>query len=342
MLSMQSMLAMAQVTLTTNELPYIGMSYTLSEDTSSVLSPGNQGQGQTWNFTQLQFHTTDTILFEDAATSPYAAQFPASNLVSHNSKDSVYGYYTTNSNGFYLDGGYEYATAATGGLHFSPPVTIIPVPFTYGDTHISHARLESVSVGTGTGFKLVQNKIDTLTGDGAGTLMLPSVSYNNTLRIRISGTIIDSIFVDISGTGNYTFFSAEVHHVMRYSWFKQGNPSYLFGMESSYTNPAIMERVELVTPTAQSTGIKTESTKQPLTVYPNPASSAIHIGGLAMNTKNLTIEIYSLSNMKISTVEISKEGIADLSAQNLANGIYLYRILSTNVVIKDGKLMIQK
>jgi len=335
------MLAMAQVTITTNELPYAGMSYAISEDTVSTISPGNPGTGQVWDFTQLQFQGTDTITFENAALSPYTAQFPNSNLVAHNEHDSVFAYYTTNQNGFYLDGSYEEAVAINAGFHFAPPVTIIPVPFTMGDSHISHAVLTHYSTGSGTAFKLVHHQVDTLFGDGTGMLKVPGTVYSNTLRIRIVTTIMDSIFMDMAGNGNYVFFSTNVIHNIRYSWFRQGAPSYLLGIEVNFANPAITERIEYADPLGPVAGIKHESDNRAVRVFPNPASQFIRVKVDELNNDNLSFKLFSPTGQNVIYKNITADELIALSPLDLTGGLYYYQVLSGNLVLKSGKLIIE-
>jgi len=335
---MQGMVAMAQ-TLTTSELPFAGMSYAVSEDTITNVIPGNSGQGQVWNFTQLQPQATDTITFENAAGSPYAAQFATSNLVSHEKKDSLYAYYTTDQNGFYLDGSHQEGSNP-GEIHFQPVVTIIPVPFGYNDTHISHARTESNSVGSGTAFKMIIHQIDTLTADGTGSLMLPGATYNNVLRIHVASTLLDSIFVDMTGTGNYTFYMSHINRHTRYSWFRQGSPSYLLGLEMNYQNPTISERVDFVTPIPQTTGTPAITKQDEIYVYPNPANGFVNIKSEDNRLDNAMIEFYSLTDLQVVHARL-KTGLNRLSMVNLNDGIYAYRIFADKKVIREGKLIIK-
>lgn len=333
-------MANAQVTLTTNELPYAGMSYGVSEDTVTNISPGNPGTGQVWDFTQLQIQVTDTITFEDAALSPYAAQFPGSNLVAHNSEDSVYAYYTTTQNGFYLDGSYEEASAINAGFHFSPSVTIIPVPFTFGNMHISNAVATFYSTGSGPGFKMVHHQVDTLTGDGAGTLKVPGAIYNNTLRIKVQTTVFDSIFVDANNNGNYMFYSVTQSHRIRYSWFRQGAPSYLFGIELNFTNPAITERVEWITPSGSTSGVNDVSSFTDIDIYPNPASNVIYVNTSGWANGRTTLELFSVTGQKIFSSPVNSQTSINIEYLHL-NGLHYYQVISGNQVIKSGKILIQ-
>jgi hypothetical protein len=335
----QSILVNAQVTLTTNELPFAGMTYTVFEDTVTGISPGNSGPGQVWDFTQLQLQATDTINFEDAANSPYANQFTNSNLVSHNVRDSVYAYYTADQSGFYLNGSFEESAAINSGFHYLPPVTIIPVPFSMGSTHISNGCLTYFSNNSGTSFKLVHLQIDSMLGDGNGMLKVPGAVYNNTLRIRILSTTVDSIFLDVTGTGSYTFFSANIQRNIRYSWFRQGSPSYLLGIVVNYANPAITERVEYAAPLGPVAGIKNDTEEFSVKVYPNPASQFIHIS--TDDTGNdLRFKLFAAAGQQVIDRQINGSSTISLSALKLNNGLYYYHIISGTGLLSSGKLII--
>jgi|GEM_PF-1806871 len=334
---MQAISATAQVTLTTNELPYAGMSFAISEDSVMNISPGNSGTGQVWDFTNLQVQPTDTILFEDASLSPYTGFFPGSNLVAHYKKDSVYGYYTTNQDGMFLDGSYETASSVNAAFHYSPSVTVIPVPFSMGDTHLSHAVAEFNSTGSGTAFKLIHHQIDTLSGDATGVLKVPGAVYSSTLRINVRATGIDSIFVDANGNGNFMFFSVTVSRNVTYRWFKQGAPSYVLGIEVNFSNPSITERIELNTPAGNPATVDEKGNSFAPEIFPNPASDVIYVKGNIPESASL--EIFSPTGQKVMSGTIGGSKEVNISRSGL-NGLYYYKINSGGMVIKSGKIII--
>src|SRR6187399_2747180 len=61
-------------------------------DTTNI-SQGNPGAGQTWNFTTLTRQDSTSVGFVAANTTPYASQFPTSNIASTND-DSNFSYMT--------------------------------------------------------------------------------------------------------------------------------------------------------------------------------------------------------------------------------------------------------
>ena len=70
----------AQVTLSQWDVANIGFEIRQAHDTMPVVVPGPGGASQTWNFTNLNNHTLDTLIFTNPNWLPDGASFPTSNL----------------------------------------------------------------------------------------------------------------------------------------------------------------------------------------------------------------------------------------------------------------------
>src|SRR5438477_10695634 len=109
-------LALAQPTITQSDFATPGHAWVDGTDTtySNAITAG--GANQTWDYTSLLNQRQDTNAFATVASTPYAALFSSSNLAAYASGSTDWGYYTTNSSGWYLDGAYSGGTI----VHFNP------------------------------------------------------------------------------------------------------------------------------------------------------------------------------------------------------------------------------
>ena len=91
--------SIAQPTFNLNSFPAIGSSSTSYDVSASILSPGNSGAGQTWNFSSATGTlATNTVTMVAPSATPFSSLFPTSNqagvTISTGGNDA-YGYYVT-------------------------------------------------------------------------------------------------------------------------------------------------------------------------------------------------------------------------------------------------------
>ena len=77
-----------------------------------------------------------------------------------------------------------------------------------------------------------------------------------------------------------------------------------------------------------------------VTIYPNPNNGIINITLSSELSKNSTLEIYDAIGKLIVTEYLSSE-LNTLNISNLSNGIYSFRVLNNNNMVKYGKLVKQ-
>ncbi|MDD4213787.1 MAG: T9SS type A sorting domain-containing protein [Bacteroidales bacterium] len=79
-------------------------------------------------------------------------------------------------------------------------------------------------------------------------------------------------------------------------------------------------------------------------LYPNPAKDQLSIS--YTNTENITdellFEVYDLPGKKLITNYITANQQLTISTRELGQGIYLYRFVKNNNIVKAGKLVIIK
>ena len=123
-----------------------------------------------------------------------------SNVAIYNLWDDSYSYFNNDPTGFY----YEGTIGLSGIIIVSPTELFMPVPFSYGDDRASTSRIQfdtTVTDSSGTynyryvSFTDAYHKVD-----GTGTLTLPSQVFPDVLRVKVSETIYDTLYVDM-GSG---------------------------------------------------------------------------------------------------------------------------------------------
>lgn len=329
----------AQITVTSADLPVAGLSFIIATDTSVFPVPAS-GPSQTWNFATLSNVSQDTTAFINAAGTPYTAQFPTANLASFSPIDSVYSYFTSSSSGFYLNG----VADTSGSFIYSPAQMFIPTPVTYNNSINSTARTEFLilddtilvgSPGMPVDIKFTTDVHSNFLCDGHGSLTLPNATHPNTLRLKITDTQYDSIFVDF-GLGFVNLLDDSIL-TTSYRWIGPGPAGYLMGMETDSVGTSIVSTDYLVN---YIVGINEPLvSKNQIKAYPNPAIDYVKfefdnsqndpaklevINELGQSIYNETLRVISKHNLNVST---------------LPNGIYYFNI-TTNGRQETGKFVV--
>lgn len=76
-------------------------------------------------------------------------------------------------------------------------------------------------------------------------------------------------------------------------------------------------------------------------VFPNPANSIVNFS--IINTTATSVQVYDLKGSFVTSIPVEAGGNAKLNVQNLANGIYTYRLLrANNEIVTTGKFTVEK
>ena len=166
----------AQPTLTlANSVVPAGETQTFQLVEAELLNQGAAGANVTWNFSNLTLSGVSTQeVTVGASGTPYAAQFPNADIAIE--AEGSYVYFDVTSSNYTLLG---IASADITSI-YSNPETVFVFPFTYGDNHEDDFYATG-SLGGNTQYRFGTT---TVTADGYGTLILPSGTYTNVLRIH--------------------------------------------------------------------------------------------------------------------------------------------------------------
>lgn len=338
---------LAQPTITTAQLPYAGLAYINSVDSSFTASIPAGGAMQTWNFsTLLTQDDLDSIGFINASVTPYVNDFPGANLAANSTTDSIYSYFITNANGFYFKGIYFYGSnlpfpVNINKLVFNPANLSVPTPFTYNNTLTSFYRFVlDVDTGGAPYLRIISRTNQAFVADGYGTVQLPSsASYSNCLRIKVTETTYDSVLVDALGFGIYIPFSNSISQSTIYNFLRQAQPSLILSInaDSLGTNGLSASWFQGTAITSVSDQ-QTSTSPSAINVFPNPASDLVMITLPDAGKQNDIFRLFDLQGRVIR--ETSLEGMNQYGfyVSNLAAGTYMWTVSGRE---QSGKLIVK-
>jgi hypothetical protein len=244
--------AFSQLTLTTASVPVAGDVNIAYKANKTGVKTGPGGTSQTWNFSNLSIiNNAITSTYVNPASTPYASSFPSSTICIKDG--STYFYYQLQGSnflflGFDAGGGFD--------MNFSNAQVQFTFPFTY--TSVVNDNFTATILG---GVIHRRGSVQ-VTGDGQGTLIMPSGTYNNVLRIKFVENFIDSA----SGYPNDTTRSES------YQWFVNNKLFPVLRIDTATVNRKGYSKNVLVN--SAYTGLKEELAESgDMSIWPNPAEN---------------------------------------------------------------------
>lgn len=320
-------------TITQADLPIDGTTFITAIDTSYHGTCGSQGQNQTWDFSMLVASSQDTSAFINAAGTLYESSFPSSNTAAYAVFNDTYSYYTNDATGFYYDG-----SIGLGGLiQVIPPILFVPVPFSFGDqrAHVSRLQFDTSYFDTTTvNLRIVRYSDCFYKVDATGTLTLPGGTYQNVLRVKLSETAYDTVYMDM-GAGNYAPISDSQTLITEFRYFTTGSPTnsnYLLGITGDSLGTTASQSEFLFDPNSNVPVLNAD--KNDVKVFPNPAFNTLNFKNIIANANIRIFDNYGKLVMN------SNGDIRSINVGTLPNGVYFYEVESKGKVDK-GSFVIQ-
>jgi len=295
----------AQPTISTNELYHIGDVIEMINCNAAGLSQGASGAGVTWDFSGLVASggvSTTTVAHDTSTT------FLTSNLLV-TLPNGLTEYMNENNTDSYIDGIFDPNHNLT--YHYYN-CDLAKRPFTYNTYYVDTYRVvvaTPATVGTG---------VITETGDGYGTLILPTGTHANVLRIKKQQIETDSM------GGAESAFST----LISYLWFDGIHTAPLLRIDSSTgIGGTVKTAMYLTVPS----GIKNFSSSQ------NDYTACITnnmlvLTGIFEYGKQYEVAVYSIIGTKIFDRNFTAYENAqrfDMERQ-VKPGIYMVSITSVN------------
>ena len=272
--------------------------FTAPLSSASVTSAiGNAGANQTWNFSSLSFSPMGTLNVIAPASSPIGSSFPTAN---HSySLSGTYSFFNVSATRLECQ---AYFIASPGaGNDLSPnPITLLKFPFNYLDTETDIWQRVNGTINT-----------VTLTYDGYGTLITPTKTYTNIVRIKEDhGSSID-----------YRWYSLNpLMFIMTYN----NNDNLLYYVDANVTGVLEQRNKEIA-----------------LNIYPNPSKEKISLQISDYNfSEKLFLTVFSSIGQAVQkfTIDHTKTTV---EIENLNAGIYFYQLANSAGVLKSGKIIFE-
>ncbi|MBU0487521.1 MAG: carboxypeptidase regulatory-like domain-containing protein [Bacteroidetes bacterium] len=202
-------------------LPVNGTSVVLVVDTMFNQIPvPTTGQNQMWDYSDKFLNVNDTALFETDYPSkyPHSSNFPlatnASFQISHvkplHSMDG-WGFYKIDTTGLKCIGMWFtdliiYGVDVDTCLTYTKPMLVTPTQMCLSTDIFDTAVCYGFSTNGGFNIKVIETSYYHHKSVGYGNLITPAGIYNDVLQVKVTGSYIDSVFVDIYNNNSYSLF----------------------------------------------------------------------------------------------------------------------------------------
>ncbi len=314
----------AQSTLTaaTNN-PIPGDKFTIHDCSRTGVLPGSAGAAVIWNFRSLISSASINYNFLNCTSTSYCDSFPTTNLMAQVATSlATQIYYHSNTSLLELTG--EYLNDGVAGLYYYPnPNVVLKYPITYNSSYMDTSLSYRSPAST---YGIIHDSIKV---DGYGTLILPTGTYTNALRVHRISNRYDSTIT----TGHYNDISLDM-----YAWFAPGYHLSLLEI--------VFDLIDITTPnlvnytTLGTTEINSlNNDVATIEVNPNPVSDLINIKLAPSITKNALVTLTDVTGNVIDNIStesiISTSNNIQFSVANKPAGLYFLHVT-------DGEININK
>lgn len=330
-LSSCSFFTKAQYTITSSDNPVPGDVQSFIDIDSTGLSLGSSGTSQTWNYSTVIINGNPlvTSTFVPMSSVPNNFAFPGGTI----GIDEGFGNYGVMSN---TTAKFEYLGYANAVLSncwmYSDPLKPYSLPFTYGSTSPdSYLLIQPTNTTVGT---------FTTTGDGTGTLALPTATISNVLKLRYL-----QYESDTTSTGSILNFTITMDQ-FRASVSK-------FPLLEVQTSTMIVTTGTNVSTTYNKNGriysvyyplgINGNENVQAFKVFPNPVSNGELFFSTIPSLGKITIEINNVLGQVVKTILFENQSGSEpkrINTSELSKGIYYLRVNSKEAS-KTQKIIIE-
>lgn len=336
--------AQITLTLTQSDLPAIGTNFLYSVDSTRVGAISSAGMNQTWDYSNLQEHESDLFSMKSLTATPssWNSNFPNSQMVAYENGSFAY-YYSQNNSGYYNDGSYNSSNVVPANVLESSEL-VIPTPFTFNSLRNNTSK--RISYNNINNQKIVNYTHSIFEGDATGVLTTPAGTFSNTLRIKRTTYLSDSVY-QFNGT-NYQYLS---HSGFRdttiiYSWYRKGLNCYLLSVEEKLNNGNTglgIQKKGAEFYTQSVTSLNEYSKFQNSFIFPNPTNGENNISISVQDKTAEQIVIIDLLGKIIKTEKINNNSIVSFNIENLNTGMYIYKVIdATNKELSSGKLIVSE
>jgi hypothetical protein len=323
--------AQAQITLTQSDMALPLTQYVEYNDTLPTVLPGSAGANQTWTFTSMANHTTDTIIFTKPEWTTYGSVYPTSNLcMMKMNTDTSYMYLNLNSDSLNLVGqaGKFMGSATDIIVPLNPTQKIVDLPSTYQDGFTNTSSFTVTQYYGQSNVDSIRVKDVTVTEsifDAWGSVTTGIGTFNS-LRAKVTQVSTDSVWVLmfsnwIDMTGSY----GGVDTTKRYGWWTNGLGYMILEMNVDPVTDSVLG-VTYLSALPEPGGLALYEKNDAIIVYPNPASESVTISS---PEPAAVIEVYSTAGQLMKSA-VSNNMTSQINISDLPSGSYIIRISGNN------------
>ncbi|NND94910.1 MAG: T9SS type A sorting domain-containing protein [Flavobacteriales bacterium] len=275
--------AYAQPTIVSSSVPTPGTIWTeVYIDEPTGVSPGSGGANQIWNLSNASgFVESDVLEFVTPSSLPsdFDGLFPDADLALYlEDDDSTATFFTSDANGFYIDGvasNSVWAEPPFNMIDYIPNNLFIPFNYTYLDVRENASRT-IFTIDQGVPFQYRTTLFSELSADGYGTVITPAGTFSNALRMEISSYTIDSVFADTDMNGEFEFVSTDgpTDEEVSYFFLQNSDPYLIATMDLDEDMISIDYFSYFV---SGASGIGEQEDELGLQVFPNPSQGDFSI-----------------------------------------------------------------
>jgi hypothetical protein len=307
-------------TITSSNFPSIGEEYSYFSDTLQY-SPGNSGNGVSWNFSNVQFPPTlEYEYYVNPANTLNASSFPTATLAEGQAVDTNFTYYKLNANEYTVLG----SISGTQLQQYSDPITLSNLPMSFNSVTTDNF---SGTINSQFGNFTINGNLNGI-ADAVGTITLPG-SGGTVQCLRYKAIINQTITLSI--------FGSVVNKSTQYLWFSPTTKNVVFQLskDSSVTNFSGQPTTTSVSYSVRQkqgmvlTGTNEFSTSNFLELFPNPASNKARVLYSAKQNELISINIFDVSGKLVQSINETANGNSssvDLEISNWERGIYFVQI----------------
>jgi hypothetical protein len=312
-----------------------------------LIQPGSPGANQTWDFSLLQHHTTDSLIFTNSQWTPYGSSFTNSNLCMMKvGTDTNYSYLKTDADSMVMVGQAAKFMGSANPIvvKMNPSSKLVDFPSTYQSSFTSNSQFKVVVyygqvVGSFTvdSIKVKETMTTTSTFDAWGNLTTNLGTYN-CLRAKVKQVTNDSIWAQI--LGNWVDMTATyggLDSSKRYSWWAKDIGFVLAELDVDPVTDSVLGGKYLAVQPAPGSVMEFSAAGN-VTIYPNPSSDFISINSV---NSIQTIEVVDALGKIVKSQNFNnKSGIINIA--DLDKGIYIIRIKGEDgTALSVKKLIVQ-
>lgn len=310
----------SQAVLNNLELsPIIGESHTIYNCDSLNEGPG--GINQTWNFSAVSCASTFTINW----TSSIGSSMPTASIVRVAGTDSAF-YNQTNS----VIEALAISNPTSGFVTLLDTQMQLLFPITYGSILTDSCKYNAYTTPIPSYTHYVWGKVSYIV-DGYGTVILPSGTYSNVIRMKQTEIRLDStvgIGTDIDSTVTFGWLKADNHIGIAYVTKRYFNGAI-------FPHPASFYYIDAIV-TSLREAIKYNESN--ITLLPNPAHEKFQIT-FTSSLDDLKIKLFDIIGNEIPLVfENSLPTCFTFYPKIQLNGIFILKIFRNYELLSSRKI----